>query len=77
MNDIRVIDMRIQPGDSGFLIDDSETAILCDSGFGFTGFALADKIRNYLGGRPLDYIFSDTFALRPRAGQCLCSRILS
>lgn len=57
MNDIKIIDMRIQPGDSGFLIDDSETAILYDSGFGFTGFALAEKIKAYLGERPLDYIF--------------------
>lgn len=57
MNDIKVINMCVQPGDSAFLIDDSKTAILYDSGFGFTGFALADKIKEYLGDRPLDYIF--------------------
>lgn len=57
MGDIKIIDMRVQPGDSGFLIDDSETAILYDSGFGFTGYALAEKIKEYLGPRPLDYIF--------------------
>ena len=48
MKDIKIIDMRVQPGDSAFLIDDSETAILYDSGFGFTGFALAEKLKNYL-----------------------------
>ena len=57
MKDIKIIDMRVQPGDSAFLIDDSETAILYDSGFGFTGFALAEKVKNYLGRRPLNYIF--------------------
>ena len=57
MKDIKIIDMRVQPGDSAFLIDDSETAILYDSGFGFTGFALAEKLKNYLGRRPLNYIF--------------------
>ena len=30
MKDIKIIDMRVQPGDSAFLIDDSETAILYD-----------------------------------------------
>ena len=27
MKDIKIIDMRVQPGDSAFLIDDSERAI--------------------------------------------------
>lgn len=54
---VKVTDMRIHPGDSGFLIDDGKTAILIDSGYGFTGFAMAQKIKDHLGERPLDYIF--------------------
>ena len=44
-------------GDSGFLIDDGKTSILYDTGFGFTGEKLAEKIKNELGERKLDYIF--------------------
>ena len=57
MNSIKIIDVRVSPGDSGFLIDDGKTAILYDSGFAFTGYAMADKIKAYLGERTLDYIF--------------------
>lgn len=52
-----VTDVRIVPGDSGFLIDDGTTAILYDTGFGFTGELMADKLQLLLGERPLDYIF--------------------
>ena len=54
---IKIVDVRVSLGDSGFLIDDGKTAILYDSGFAFTGYALADKIKEYLGDRKLDYIF--------------------
>ena len=54
---IKIIDVRVSLGDSGFLIDDGKTAILYDSGFAFTGYAMADKIKEYLGDRKLDYIF--------------------
>ena len=57
MNNIKITDMRVTPGDSAFLIDDGKTAILYDSGFAFTGYAVADKIQAYLGSRVLDYIF--------------------
>ncbi len=57
MNGLSVIDVRVHPADSGFLIDDGKTAILFDSGFGFTGRRMAEKIRAHLGTRPLDYIF--------------------
>ncbi len=57
MRDFTVTDMRVHPGDSGFLIDDGKTAILLDTGYGFTGFAMAEKIKEYLGERTLDYIF--------------------
>lgn len=54
---IKITDVRALPGDSAFLIDDGTTAILYDSGFGFTGSRIADNIQNVLGTRPLDYIF--------------------
>ena len=39
------------------MIDDGKTAIMYDSGFAFTGYGVADKIKNILGKRKLDYIF--------------------
>jgi glyoxylase-like metal-dependent hydrolase (beta-lactamase superfamily II) len=57
MKDIKIIDVRVHPGDSGFLIDDGETAVLYDSGFAFTGYELAENIKRELGDRELDYIF--------------------
>lgn len=57
MKKITISDVRVLPGDSGFLIDDGKTAILYDSGFAFTGNALAENIKKVLGTRQLDYIF--------------------
>ena len=57
MNNIKVIDVRCDKGDSAFLLDDGKTAILYDTGFGFTGFEVAKNIEKVLGERPLDYIF--------------------
>lgn len=57
MQDITVTDVRCNKGDSAFLIDDGKTAVLYDTGFGFTGFAVADNIKKVLGERQLDYIF--------------------
>jgi len=57
MDQIKVIDVRVLPGDSAFLLDAGDTTILYDSGFGFTGFKVAENIKKYLGERPLDYIF--------------------
>jgi len=57
MENISITDMRTVPGDSAFLLDDGSTAILYDTGFGFTGHALAEKVKAALGSRPLDYIF--------------------
>ena len=57
MHSLKITDVRAIPGDSSFLIDDGKTAILYDSGFGFTGFSVAENIRQQLGTRPLDYIF--------------------
>ena len=55
--DIKVTDVRCQKGDAAFLIDDGKTSILYDTGFGFTGYAVAENIKKVLGERPLDYIF--------------------
>lgn len=57
MKNIKITDVRCNPGDSAFLIDDGETSILYDSGFGFTGFSVAENIKKALGERKLDYIF--------------------
>ena len=54
---VKVTDVRCQKGDASFLIDDGKTSILYDTGFGFTGYAVADKIKERLGERQLDYIF--------------------
>ena len=57
MHDIKVTDIRAIVGDSAFLIDDGKTAIMYDSGFAFTGYAVANKIKAVLGERELNYIF--------------------
>ncbi len=57
MQNLKIIDVRVQSGDSAFLIDTGKTAILYDSGFAFTGYAVAEKIKTCLGSRKLDYIF--------------------
>ncbi len=57
MVSLNVTDVRALPGDSAFLIDDGKTSILYDTGFGFTGYRIADNIQKVLGDRPLDYIF--------------------
>ena len=57
MHKLTITDVRAIAGDSAFLIDDGKTAILVDSGFGFTGDALVARVRETLGSRPLDYIF--------------------
>ena len=55
--DIKIIDVRCQKGDAAFLIDDGKTSILYDTGFGFTGYAIAENIKAHLKDRQLDYIF--------------------
>ena len=57
MKNLRITDVRCQKGDSSFLIDAGKTSILYDSGFGFTGFEVANNIKESLGKRNLDYIF--------------------
>lgn len=54
---IKITDVRAIKGDSAFLVDDGKTAILYDSGFGFTGFKVAENIKKELNGRNLDFIF--------------------
>ena len=57
MNDLKITDVRAVMGDSAFLIDNGETAIMYDSGFGFTAEAVCSKIASELGDRELNYIF--------------------
>lgn len=57
MMNLKITDVRAHPGDSAFLLDDGQTAILYDTGFAFTGYAVADNIQKALGSRQLDYIF--------------------
>jgi len=57
MSDIKITDVRAHVGDSAFLIDDGKTSIMYDSGFAFTGYKVADKIKEILGERKLNYIF--------------------
>ncbi len=57
MHNLTITDVREIAGDSAFLVDDGKTAILVDSGFGFTGDAVTARIQKVLGTRPLDYIF--------------------
>ncbi len=52
-----VTDVRCQKGDAAFLIETGSASILFDTGFGFTGYAIADNIARVLGSRKLDYIF--------------------
>lgn len=54
---LKITDVRALKGDSAFLIDDGKTAILYDSGFAFTGYKVAENIKNEIQDRKLDYIF--------------------
>lgn len=54
---IKIYDVRCHPGDSAFLLDDGKTTVLYDSGFGFTGFRVAENIKKIIGERKLDFIF--------------------
>ena len=53
---MKITDVRCQKGDAAFLLDDGKTSILYDTGFGFTGYAVAENVKKALGQRPLDYI---------------------
>ena len=54
---ITVTDVRSISGDSSFLIDNGNTSILYDTGFAFTGNAVAANVKSILGERKLDFIF--------------------
>jgi len=56
MGNITITDVRALPGDSAFLLDDGKTAVLCDTGFGFTGDRVAQNVAKLLESRTLDYI---------------------
>ena len=75
MPDITITDVRVVPGDSGFLVDDGENAFLYDTGFAFTGFKLAENIKRVLGKRELDYIFLTHSHYDHAAGAAYVSKI--
>ena len=54
---IKITDVRCHKGDAAFLLDDGKTSILYDTGFGFTGYSIAQNVKKCLGERKLDYIF--------------------
>ncbi|MBR4040295.1 MAG: MBL fold metallo-hydrolase [Clostridia bacterium] len=56
MINLKITDVRVLPGDSAFLIDDGKTAVLYDTGFGFTAQGIVTNIQQALGERKLDYI---------------------
>lgn len=56
MDSLKITDVRSVLGDSAFLIDNGKTAVLYDTGFAFTGYAVADRIKAELGDRNLDGI---------------------
>ncbi len=49
MQNLKITDVRPMSGDSGFLLDNGETSILYDTGFGFTGDRLAENVKKCLG----------------------------
>ncbi len=53
---LQIVDVRTTTGDSAFLLYNDSVSILYDTGFGFNGDALADRIADVLGDRQLDYI---------------------
>lgn len=57
IHNFTITDVRANPGDAAFLIDDGKTSILYDTGFAFTGYAVAENIKSVLNERKLDYIF--------------------
>ncbi|MBE6551694.1 MAG: MBL fold metallo-hydrolase [Ruminococcaceae bacterium] len=57
MQNLKITDVRALPGDSAFLIDNGKTSVLYDTGFAFTGYKVAEKIKEELRDRAPDYIF--------------------
>lgn len=56
MKNLKITDVRAVSGDASFLIDDGVTSVLYDTGFGFTGKEIADKVKMELGERKLDFV---------------------
>ena len=56
MNSLKIYDMRSVSGDAAFLLDNGRDSVLYDTGFGFTGAAIANNIKKHLGERSLDAI---------------------
>ena len=72
--ELSITDVRVLPGDCAFLIDNGCTAVLYDTGFGFTGEGIVQNIRKELGERPLDYILLTHSHYDHVLGACHISR---
>lgn len=57
MKSLKITDVRSRSGDSAFLIDNGKNAFLLDTGFAFSGYAIAQNVKKALGERNLDFIF--------------------
>ena len=72
--ELTITDVRVLPGDCAFLLDNGRTAVLYDTGFGFTGEGITENIRRLLGDRPLDYILLTHSHYDHVLGACHVSR---
>lgn len=75
MLDITITDLRVNKGDSAFLIDNGKTTIMYDSGFAFTGGEVAKKIKMVLKNRDLDYIFLTHSHYDHALGSCYALKV--
>ena len=57
MTDLKITDVRVLPGDSGFLIDDGKTSILYDSGFALQATAWQKTLKKPLAKESLIIYF--------------------
>ena len=73
--ELSITDVRVLPGDCAFLLDNGRTAVLYDTGFGFTGEGIAQNIRQILGERKLDYILLTHSHYDHVLGACYIARL--
>lgn len=57
MTNLKITDVRANPGDASFLITDGKTSILYDTGFAFTAHKVCENVKKVLGDKNPDYIF--------------------
>ena len=52
----KILDLTAGPGGTAFLVKGRDAAALVDCGMAWSGFLLAEKVKEALGDRPLDYL---------------------